>query len=90
MASHPRRSYSLVTAASPPKAKQSAEEARKYLEQLEKDYQGKLRWVFKHNPLPFHNRALPASVFAYDVYKQKGIRYRGERLMKKVGKAAGK
>jgi large subunit ribosomal protein L6 len=25
-----------------------------------------------------------------DVYKQKGIRYRGERLMKKVGKAAGK
>lgn len=25
-----------------------------------------------------------------DVYKQKGIRYRGERLKKKVGKAAGK
>lgn len=25
-----------------------------------------------------------------DVYKQKGIRYRGERLQKKVGKAAGK
>lgn len=25
-----------------------------------------------------------------DVYKQKGIRYRGERLRKKVGKAAGK
>lgn len=25
-----------------------------------------------------------------DVYKQKGIRYRGERLLKKVGKAAGK
>lgn len=25
-----------------------------------------------------------------DVYKQKGVRYRGERLMKKVGKAAGK
>jgi large subunit ribosomal protein L6 len=25
-----------------------------------------------------------------DVYKHKGIRYRGERLLKKVGKAAGK
>jgi len=25
-----------------------------------------------------------------DVYKQKGIRYRGERLLKKVGKTAGK
>jgi large subunit ribosomal protein L6 len=25
-----------------------------------------------------------------DVYKNKGIRYRGERLIKKVGKAAGK
>jgi large subunit ribosomal protein L6 len=25
-----------------------------------------------------------------DVYKQKGVRYRGERLLKKVGKAAGK
>lgn len=25
-----------------------------------------------------------------DVYKQKGIRYRGERLLKKVGKASGK
>ncbi len=27
---------------------------------------------------------------APDVYKQKGIRYRGERLLKKVGKAAGR
>ena len=25
-----------------------------------------------------------------DAYKNKGIRYRGERLVKKVGKAAGK
>lgn len=30
------------------------------------------------------------SLRAPDVYKQKGIRYRGERLLKKVGKAAGK
>jgi large subunit ribosomal protein L6 len=34
--------------------------------------------------------ALIRSIRPPDVYKQKGIRYRGERLLKKVGKAAGK
>jgi protein-disulfide isomerase len=31
------------------------------LEQLMKDYDGKIRLVFKHNPLPFHKDAMPAS-----------------------------
>jgi protein-disulfide isomerase len=34
------------------------------LEQLEKDYQGKIRIAFKHNPLGFHQRALPAALAA--------------------------
>lgn len=32
------------------------------LKQLMSDYQGKLRIVFKHNPLPFHKDAMPASM----------------------------
>jgi len=31
------------------------------LQQLAKDYAGKIRVVFKHNPLPFHKDAVPAS-----------------------------
>jgi protein-disulfide isomerase len=34
------------------------------LEQLEKDYGDKVRVAFKHNPLGFHNRALPAALAA--------------------------
>lgn len=34
------------------------------LDQLMTDYPGKLRIVFKHNPLPFHKDALPASMAA--------------------------
>jgi protein-disulfide isomerase len=34
------------------------------LEQLMKDYDGKIRLVFKHNPLPFHKDAMPASMAA--------------------------
>jgi protein-disulfide isomerase len=32
------------------------------LKQLEDAYPGKLRFVFKHNPLPFHPRALPSAI----------------------------
>ncbi|MBN1960820.1 MAG: DsbA family protein [Deltaproteobacteria bacterium] len=31
------------------------------LEEIEKTYSNDIRFVFKHNPLPFHNRALPAA-----------------------------
>ena len=40
--------------------------------------------------LPWNSAARIRSLRSPDVYKQKGIRYRGERLLKKVGKAAGK
>lgn len=42
------------------------------LAQLEKDYPGKLRFVWKDNPLAFHARALPAANAAREVRKQKG------------------
>ena len=32
------------------------------LKQLEEAYPGKLRFVFKHNPLPFHPRAMPSAI----------------------------
>ena len=34
------------------------------LDQLESKYEGRVRFVFKHNPLPFHQRALPAAIAA--------------------------
>lgn len=34
------------------------------LAQLEQKYEGRVRFVFKHNPLPFHNRALDAAIAA--------------------------
>ncbi|HEY6099855.1 MAG TPA: thioredoxin domain-containing protein [Anaeromyxobacter sp.] len=34
------------------------------LKQLEDAYPGKLRFVFKHNPLPFHPRAMPSALAA--------------------------
>jgi protein-disulfide isomerase len=30
------------------------------VERILYDYAGQVRWVFKHNPMPFHRRALPA------------------------------
>ena len=42
------------------------------LAQLEQRYQGKIRFVFKHNPLPFHLRAMPAAMLAIEAHKQKG------------------
>jgi protein-disulfide isomerase len=40
--------------------------------QLEKEYPGKLRFVWKDNPLSFHKRAMPAANAAREVRKQKG------------------
>jgi protein-disulfide isomerase len=42
------------------------------LKQLEQAYPGKLRFVFKHNPLPFHQSALPAALAAEEARAQKG------------------
>ncbi len=42
------------------------------LKQLDEAFPGKLRWVFKHNPLPFHQRALPAALAAEAAREQKG------------------
>ena len=42
------------------------------LKQLEEAYRGKVRFVFKHNPLPFHARALPAALAAEEARAQGG------------------
>ncbi len=42
------------------------------LKQLDEAFPGKLRWVFKHNPLPFHSRALPSALAAEAAREQKG------------------
>jgi protein-disulfide isomerase len=42
--------------------------------QLERKYAGKLRLVFRHNPLPFHPRAEPAAQLAIEARAQKGDR----------------
>ncbi|MBI2390027.1 MAG: thioredoxin domain-containing protein [Deltaproteobacteria bacterium] len=40
--------------------------------ELEQAYPGKLRFVWKNQPLTFHNRAMPAAIAAREVFKQKG------------------
>ena len=42
------------------------------IDQLMKDYAGKLRIVWKNRPLPFHKSAEPAAMFAMEAAKQKG------------------
>lgn len=42
------------------------------VERLMEKYPGKLRWVMKHNPLPFHPVAVPAAITALEVRRQKG------------------
>jgi protein-disulfide isomerase len=42
------------------------------LKQLEDQYKGKVRFVFKHNPLPFHARATPAANAAEEARAQGG------------------
>jgi protein-disulfide isomerase len=38
------------------------------------DYEGKVRVVFLDNPLPFHKRAMPASMLAHEAMAQKGMK----------------
>ncbi len=40
--------------------------------QLEKEYGNKIRFVWKNQPLSFHNRAIPTAIAAWEVKKQKG------------------
>jgi protein-disulfide isomerase len=42
------------------------------LRQVEEAYRGKVRFAFKHNPLPFHARALPAAIAAEEARAQGG------------------
>jgi protein-disulfide isomerase len=42
------------------------------LARIEKEYEGKVRLVWKHEPLTYHKRAMPAAIASYEVYKQKG------------------
>jgi len=42
------------------------------VEQLFEKYPGKVRWVMKHNPLPFHPVAIPAAITALEIRRQKG------------------
>jgi protein-disulfide isomerase len=42
------------------------------LKQIEEAYRGKVRFVFKHNPLPFHARALPAAIATEEARVQGG------------------
>ncbi len=42
------------------------------MKQLEAAYPGKLRFVFKHNPLPFHAKAMPAAIAAEEGRAQGG------------------
>jgi protein-disulfide isomerase len=41
-------------------------------EQLLKKYGSQVRFAIRHNPLPFHPRALPAARLAIEAFKQKG------------------
>ena len=42
------------------------------MKQIEENYRGKVRFVFKHNPLPFHAKALPAAIAAEEGRAQGG------------------
>ena len=44
--------------------------SRATLAELEKRYEGKIRFVFKHYPLPFHDEAIPAGRAAYAAHQQ--------------------
>jgi protein-disulfide isomerase len=42
------------------------------IDELLKRYPKQVRLIFKHNPLPFHNRAMPASLLAAEARAQRG------------------
>lgn len=48
--------------------------ADKTVRELLKRYPDKIRLVFKHTPLPFHTRALPAAMLAMEARKERGDR----------------
>ncbi|MBN2192166.1 MAG: thioredoxin domain-containing protein [Polyangiaceae bacterium] len=43
------------------------------LDELERRYPGELRFVFKHHPMPFHPRAMPAAMLAMEARRQRGV-----------------
>lgn len=74
------------------------------LAELTRKYGDKLRIVYKHNPLPFHEHAEPAAELSMEVYKRKGndafwkvhdalfaldAQHMGEQDLEEVGKNAG-
>ncbi|MBL8743326.1 MAG: thioredoxin domain-containing protein, partial [Myxococcales bacterium] len=46
--------------------------AQKTLEQVRERYGDKVRFVFKNNPLPFHEKAMPAANLALEIRARKG------------------
>lgn len=44
------------------------------LEQIAERYGDDVRFVFRHNPLPFHQNAMPAAIAAEEVFRQRGAR----------------
>jgi protein-disulfide isomerase len=42
------------------------------MKQIEEAYRGKVRFVFKHNPLPFHAKAMPAAIASEEARAQGG------------------
>ena len=42
------------------------------LERVEEEYGGQVRWVFRQNPLPFHQNAMPAAIASMEAYAQGG------------------
>jgi protein-disulfide isomerase len=44
------------------------------LEQLATQYGDDVRFVYRHNPLPFHQNARPAALAAEEVFRQRGAR----------------
>jgi protein-disulfide isomerase len=46
---------------------------QKTLDEVRAKYGSDVRIVFKHNPLPFHDRAAPAAELAAEAYQQKGV-----------------
>jgi protein-disulfide isomerase len=49
--------------------------AREAIDQVMKDYDGKVRFVFRDFPLGFHDRAIPAAVAANCAFKQDPAKY---------------
>lgn len=43
------------------------------IDEILKTYDGKVRVVWKHRPLPFHKRATPASILTLEALAQKGL-----------------